>query len=364
MSKIAIDARELKTSTGRYVERLLYYLQKLDTQNNYVVLLKPQDFEDWTPKNPNFKKITCSYKEFTFGDQIGFWRQLKKLNPDLVHFAMTQQPVLYRGKTVTTIHDLTTARFTNPAKNQPVFKVKQVIYRWVIKKVAKKSQILITPSKFVKTDVAQYANVNPGKIAVTYEAAEKITASTVKIEELANTDFLLYVGRSTPHKNLQRVVNAFSLVQKSHPGLKFVLSGKFDANYRLLKNYTEKIDIKGLVFTDYVSEGQLRWLYEHAKLYVFPSLSEGFGLPGLEAMSHDLPVAASDSSCLPEIYKNGAVYFDPLDSGDMAAKINQILDDPELAQELKTKVTKVAASYSWQRMASQTLDIYKKALNT
>src|SRR3990167_1245922 len=206
MTRILIDARELKTSTGRYVERLLHYLQELDSQNDYLVLLKPRDFEDWTPKNQNFQKIACPYKEYTFGEQIGFLSQLKKLKPGLMHFGMTHQPVLYRGKVVTTIHDLTTARFVNPAKNRLVYGFKQIVYRWVIKKVAKKSKMLLTPSNFIKADVAQYANVKPDKITVTYEAADPITEPAEPIPKLQSTDFLLYVGRSTPHKNLQRAV--------------------------------------------------------------------------------------------------------------------------------------------------------------
>ncbi len=364
MSKVIIDARELRTSTGRYVERLLNYLQELDSRNDYVVLLKPSDFEDWEPKNPKFTKIACPYKEFTFSEQIGLWLQIRKLKPDLVHFGMTQQPVLYHGRVVTTIHDLTTARFRNPAKNQLFFGVKQVIYRWVVRKVAKKSQMLITPSKFVKADVAQYANVNPSKITVTYEAAEKITVTPIPIPELQATNFLLYVGRSTPHKNLERAVSAFKLVQETHPDLKLVLAGKFDANHQLLKDYAAENRVKGVVFTDFVSEGQLRWLYEHGELYIFPSLSEGFGLPGLEAMAHGLPVVASDASCLPEIYKDGARYFDPLDSRDISSKITEVLDNPKLAQELKSKGAKVAASYSWQKTAQETLNVYNKVLNT
>lgn len=365
MSRIVIDARTLRDgTTGRYIERLLYYLQDLDKENNYIVLIKPKDLESWTAKNPKFQKIACPYKEYTFPEQIGFWRQLKKLKPDLVHFGMTHQPVLYRGKVVTTIHDLTTPRFTNPAKNRLVFGFKQLVYRWVIKRVAKKSKMLLTPSKFVKTDVAKYANVNSSKITVTNEAAEKITEPSDPIPKLRTTNYLLYVGRSTPHKNLQRAVDAFAIVQKSHPALKFVLAGKFDANYQLLEDFAEKNAIKGLVFTGFVSEGQLRWLYENAKAYVFPSLSEGFGLPGLEAMAHGTPVVSSNATCLPEIYGQATHYFDPTDIADIAKKIDEVLSDDKLPLKLIANGQRQVAKYSWQKMASQTLEAYKKALNT
>src|SRR5437868_4864329 len=107
MSRIAIDAREYSTSTGRYMFRLLQQLEQIDQQNDYIVLLRPEDFDTYLPKNPRFQKQVTKYKEFTFGEQFGFARQLKRLKADLVHFGMTQQPILYRRNKVTTIHDLT-----------------------------------------------------------------------------------------------------------------------------------------------------------------------------------------------------------------------------------------------------------------
>ena len=115
MSKIVIDARELRTSTGRYVERLINYLQDIDQTNDYVILLKPKDINTWRTKNEHFIAVECSHDEFSFAEQIAFKHQLEKLKPDLVHFGMVQQPVMYSGKVVTTIHDLTTVRFDNPA---------------------------------------------------------------------------------------------------------------------------------------------------------------------------------------------------------------------------------------------------------
>jgi hypothetical protein len=103
VKKIVIDARELRTSTGRYVERLLAYLQEVDTDlsHRYVVLLKPKDMDGWTAKSKRFSKVACRYKEFTFAEQLGFAWQLYKLQADLVHFPMVQQPILYQRKVVT-----------------------------------------------------------------------------------------------------------------------------------------------------------------------------------------------------------------------------------------------------------------------
>lgn len=360
--KIVIDARFLRTTTGRYIERLLHYLQEVDHQNDYVVLLKPKDMAGWQPTNQRFAKLASPYEEFGFAEQLGLLRQVRNLKPDLVHFGMVQQPVLYRGKVVTTMHDLTTVRFRNPSKNWLVFGFKQQIYKWVNKRVARKSALIIVPSQFVKNDIAAYANVPKAKIVVTYEATEKITASLEPVANLKPGGFIMYVGRPHPHKNLQRLVGAFGQLKQSHPDLKLALVGKSSSLYDSLFSWAKRKGISGVVLTGFVSDGQLRWLYENTAAYIFPSLSEGFGLPALEAMAHGAPVASSNATCLPEIYGDGAIYFDPLDESDMAAKIEQVLADEILRKDLIQAGFKRVKKYSWRKMAEQTLEVYKKAL--
>lgn len=362
--KIIVDARELRTSTGRYIERLLHYLQQVDTENNYTVLLKPKDMEGWQPTNRKFKAVACRYKEFSFGEQLGMRRQLRKLQPDLVHFGMTQQPILYFGKAVTTVHDLTTARFRNPSKNRIVFAFKQFFYKVVIRVAAHKSAALITPTEYVREDLARFASINSRKVTVTYESADKIEVPAQPLTVLEDKKFIMYIGRPMPHKNLDRLVEAFALIQAKHPELYLVLAGKLDANYRSLRRAVKRKSLKGVVFTSFVEEGELRWLYENAACYVFPSLSEGFGLPGLEAMVHGCPVASSNASCLPEVYGDAAHYFDPENVSDMAAKISEVVTKEALRKELVAKGRSQAKKYSWDRMAEQTLEVYKEVLGS
>lgn len=365
--RIVIDARELRTTSGRYVERLLHYLQQADTGEgrSYTVLLKPDDYDGWLPTNPSFTKVVTPYKEFTFSEQTKFLKQIKNMSPDLVHFPFAQQPVLYRGRVVTTIQDLTTCRFRNPTKNWLVFTAKQQIYKWVNKVVARKSQHLITPTEFVREDIAQFAGVSPEKITVTYEAADRIPdpPTPPPQKEIQKANFIMYVGRPLPHKNLWRLVQAFALLHKQHPSLQLVLAGKKDAAYNLIENRARAEGLlEGIRFTGFVDEGTLRWLYEHCSAYVFPSLSEGFGLPALEAMMHGAPVASSNATCLPEVYGDAAHYFDPLDVQDIANKVNDILTTEKLQKTLTERGYARAKSYSWQRMAEQTLAVYTDAL--
>ena len=110
---IAIDARIIYTSTGRYVERLLHHLQTLDSTNKYIVLLLVKDYDKWQPQAGNFSKQLADFKPYTFQEQVGFYQLLQSLNADIVHFTMPQQPLLYSKPHITTIHDLTLVDYVN-----------------------------------------------------------------------------------------------------------------------------------------------------------------------------------------------------------------------------------------------------------
>jgi glycosyltransferase involved in cell wall biosynthesis len=156
------------------------------------------------------------------------------------------------------------------------------------------------------------------------------------MKELVKKPYVLYVGNDYPHKNLKRLKLAF----------KKIIEGGLD--YELV------------LITKFVSEEELGDLYKNASLFVFPSLSEGFGLPPLEAMARGLPVASSNSTCLPEILGNAAIYFNPLDINDMANQIKKALSDENLRESLIQKGFEQIKKYSWEKMAKETLKIYSK----
>src|SRR5436190_608784 len=170
MARIVIDARESGTSTGRYVDKLVENLSSLKSGNDFMILTKSHRIKFMKQLAPDFEIKRCDIQEFSFAEQYSFVWKLYGIKNDLVHFAMTQQPVLYFGNKITTIHDLTTAYFKNPAKNRLVFWIKQRVYRWVIKKVAKKSAKIIVPSNYVKQQVVEFTGINPRKVSVIYEA--------------------------------------------------------------------------------------------------------------------------------------------------------------------------------------------------
>lgn len=357
---IVIDARIRRSSTGRYADRLIEHLQKVDTVNRYTILVEPDD--QWQPTADNFSVVPCKYAQFSFNplDQIGFAMQLHRLKPDLVHFTMTQQPLLYFGNIVTTTHDLTMLEYARAGQlPQWLHQVRMRLYKFLMWWSHKKSKRIIVPTEYVKQDVAKYHPFTKDKLAVTLEASEPpLNMAATKPANIRNP-FLLYVGRAFPHKNLETLVKAFEKLQTSHDELNLVLAGKKEHYYEQLEVFASSSAAKdNILFTGFVTDAELKWLYQNAEAYVFPSLSEGFGLPGLEAMAHGCPVVSSNATCLPEVYQDAAIYFDPTDTDDMAAKIDQVVSDKKLAKELVSKGKKLLPRYSWRKMAEETLEIY------
>jgi len=359
--KIAIDARESGTSTGRYVDKLIENISAIDHTNQYTLFLKKHRIDIYRNLPSNFTILECNIKEFTFAEQTKLAWVCYRLNADLVHFPLVQHPVLYFKKSVIGILDLTTLRYYNPAKNKYVFWFKQKIYALVILIASLKAKHIITISNFVRDDIVKNFKIYPSKITTTYNSADELPVPGEPVKDLAGKKFIMYVGRHQPHKNLPRLIEAHQQLLTRYPDLLLAIVGKEDATTTILRSKIQ--DPRSIVFTGFVTDTQLRWLYENTACYVFPSLSEGFGLPGLEAMVHGAPVASSNATCLPEVYGDAVHYFDPLNVGDIASKIEDILSDNSLRADLIAKGKAQAKKYSWQKMAKQTLEIYQQALN-
>ncbi len=357
---IVIDARNRRSSTGRYTDRLLEHLQSIDQTNQYTVLVTPGD--PWQGTGRNFTPLPSPYKQFSFNplEQLGFAWQLYRLRPNLVHFTMTQQPLLYFGTIVTTTHDLTMLRFTRAGKLSGfVHAIRMQLYKFMFWASHRKSKAIIVPSEFVAKDLVALESFTKNKITVTYEASEPPMTSKAIRPKNINKPFILHVGSPFPHKNIDRLVEAFEIIHTTNPSLYLVLAGKKEYYFEQLeKKIASSPAKKQIIVTGFVSDGELKWLYQNAEAYALPSLSEGFGLPGLEAMAHSCPVVSSNATCLPEIYGHGAHYFNPEDVSDIASKIMEVVNSKTLQETLVKKGRARLNMYSWERMAEQTHKIY------
>ena len=362
MSHIVIDARIINSSTGTYVERLLHYLQKIDRDNKYTILIPSKDKNFWKPTAKNFSVKFADFKNYSFNEQVAFKKLLDSLSADLVHFCMPQQPILYKGLHVTTIHDLTLLRTYNSDKNWLIFHIKQLIGNFVFKIVSKSSRFIITPSKYTKNDLVKYTGINPSKVIVTYESAD---ISIDRLEEYNHPfdNYLLYVGQQSDYKNIKRLGDAHQEIIKKYPNLGLILVGKLNKSAQKNKDYFESKNYKNIIFTDFLPDSQRDWLYKNTKAYIFPSLMEGFGLPGLEAMGYGAPVISSNATCLPEVYGTAAYYFDPNNTDSIIKSILKVLDNKNTQKELTAKGYRQLNKYSWEKMAKETKSVYIDALS-
>jgi glycosyltransferase involved in cell wall biosynthesis len=278
MTHIAIDARIINSTTGRYVERLLTYLQEVDHTNVYSVLVRKKDEHFWTPTANNFMIKVADFDQYSFAEQLGFRNLLQKLKPDLVHFCMPQQPVLYKGKKVTTFHDFTLVKTYNSDKNWLVFHAKQLVGKYVFKSVARENNHLIAVSKFTKKELLDFTDAKDEDVTVIYESTD-VDQGPSKTYKLPYKTYILYVGQQSDYKNIKRLGDAHQKLLKTYPDLGLVLVGKKNASALTNEAYFTKKKYKNILFTDFVADNQLNWLYAHADAYVFPSLMEGFGLP-------------------------------------------------------------------------------------
>ncbi|KKT35835.1 MAG: mannosyltransferase B-like protein [Parcubacteria group bacterium GW2011_GWA2_44_12] len=373
--KIGIDARlygPKHRGIGRYIFKLIENLEQLDWGNQYTIFLEQENFDDYSPSNENFTKALLPYRWYSIKEQIFLARELRKHNLDFVHFPNFNVPFFFRHPFIVTIHDLVLDHFPGERATQlpkPFYYLKLLAYRDVIRHAIKHAKTVITPSEFTSRDILSKYKISASRIRRVYLGAPYAKKDFVKVPEYVQTrfginrDYLLYVGAAYPHKNLETLISAFSiLLENTKKDYQLVLASKKDFFYSRLEkeikeNYPKHISHR-IIFTDYVLEKDMPQLYANARLYIFPSFYEGFGLPPLEAMAHGVPVIASDVPCLKEILGDAAVYFSPEDQKQLAQTMSVLLPDHERLEEMKQKGFTKVEEYSWEDFAKNTLQVY------
>src|SRR3990167_9522477 len=337
--RIGIDARLWnETGVGRYTRNLVKNLQILDKKNEYVLFVGGESYENLKSQisNIKWKIVKTNIRWHSIEEQIRFPSILNKENLDLVHFPYFSVPIFYNKPFIVTIHDLILHHFpTGEASTLalPLYQLKLLGYKSVISNGAKKAKKIITVSNATKAEIVDHLKVDPSKVVVTYEGVGINSRLKVKTSKLKVKNYFLYVGNAYPHKNLERLIEAFNLV--CHPealaegsnDIKLVLVGKEDYFYKRLKEKVKNMGLeKSVLFLGEVSDEELMILYKNARVLVMPSLMEGFGLPAVEAMANKCLVLASDIPTFREICGGVGVYFDPKNSEEIAKNLIPVLD--------------------------------------
>ncbi len=380
--KIGIDARlyPQKVGIGRYLRNLIKELEKIDTENDYIIFLTDEGVEQYHPHNKNFKKWLVNYKEYSVSEQIQLPLEFYRAKLDLLHVPHFNMPIIYNGRTVITIHDLIMHKSELNDKAGG-FDYKRMAYKMVVKRAVKHPEKIIVPSEKVKNEIVEMIpNVDQEKIVVTYEAVDdhllkyKINDQKVirtRLEEMfIRKQYFLYVGSAYPHKNLNNLIVAFKeLLEMYKFNGQMVFAGRVDKFSQRTAGYVHALQLdENIIFAakytenNIVTDKDLAYLYSGAMAYVFPSLEEGFSITPLEAQAFGVPVVLSDIPTHREVFGDSVLYFDPTSNIDMTEKMYQISKDEELRKSLVEKGYRNVEKYSWNKLAQQTLEIYKEVM--
>lgn len=354
------------TGIGRYVLELTRNLFAIDQKNEYVLFFNNPEYRYFKPPNQRVKKILVNAPHYSLAEQTTFLFSILKEKLDLMHFTHFNAPILYNKPFIVTIHDLTLTLFPGSKMTSPLHRI---AYHLVLKHATKHARKIIAVSENTKKDITNHLKIPPQRIEVIYEGInkefkplKKYELKLIRQKYHISKPFLLYTGVFRSHKNLTNLIKAFNILRENYNlDISLVITGREDKCYPEVRDTIETLRLtKDVILPGLVSEKDLISLYNAAAIYVFPSLYEGFGLPPLEAMKCGTPVACSSASCMPEICGKAALFFDPADINDMAARIHELYTDILFQKRLIRRGEKHVKKFSWEKMAKETLALYNK----
>jgi glycosyltransferase involved in cell wall biosynthesis len=368
--RVAIDTRKLHDfGIGTYIRNLLRHLARLDRESEYVLLCRPEDSLFADELGANFRSAPDRSAPYSLREQLSLPLAAAREHVDVYHAPHYVLPILTRGRRVVTIHDCIHLMFPQYLP----YRFSKTYVRAMLYAATRQADRILTVSESSKRDILRFFSVKPEKISVIYNAIDEHfsvppTDDTVErvrgryqLEDL----FVLYVGNVKPHKNVERLIDAFALLRRRGvDGLKLVIIGDEISKFQTLRRAVHRHKLhKHVRFLGFVPDDTLSALYRLAGVFVFPSLYEGFGLPPLEAMACGAPVITSNVSSLPEVVGDAALLVDPYSSEAIAEAIWKVLSDSSLSERLRAKGLARAQDFSWQRSVARTLEIYKEVVS-
>jgi len=374
--KIAIDIRRMtEFGVGTYIRNVVRSLGRLDHQTKYFLIGSPDKVKEIGPLPANFHTVPLAEPELSLKSFMEFRTTVKRLECDLVHI-----PNLFsipRGLPcpyVMTVHDL----LEHLSWTQRQIALLGSLHFQMTKHVLRGAARIFAVSNFTKIEVEKLFGIPAGRIEVVYNAIDErflhghatATERQLIAERYQVTyPFLLYAGRISPHKNVVRMIEAFSALktelEKDHafPDLKLIIIGDDVSGNPDLRRTVVRSGVQNDVrFLGFVPIEVLRTFYDQAKIFVFPSLYEGFGLPPLEAMAHGTPVVTSNVSSLPEVVGNAAVLVHPENVFEIMRALHRVLLDKGLREKMKERSYRQAAKFSWDKSVCRMIETYREVL--
>lgn len=359
--KILIDGRFYgleNAGLGRYTIELIDNLQKIDTKNKYFLMLNKKYFNKLNLLK-NWEKILVNSKHYSFSEQIEIPKIVNKIKPDFTHYLHFNVPLFSPRPYLVTIHDMimhSSKGLSSTTLPWYLFMIKRIGYKISFWKTVKSAKKIISPSETVKKELKKYFNISKNKIVLVPLGINEKFFNTKKVKK---ENYFLYVGNAYPHKNLVHLIKAVKKINA-----KLVIVTSRNIFYKRLKKEIEKNKANTNVdLLSYVEDEKLFNLYKKATAFVYPSLIEGFGFQGLEAMASNTLVLCSDIEIFREMYKNNAVYFNPKSMEDIANSLEKVINMRSSEKEKRLqKAQNHAKNFTWSQTAKQTLNIYEELL--
>ncbi len=370
--KVAIDIRRIGDfGVGTYIRNVVRTLSRLDRVNEYLVIGDPERAREIGELPDKFQIVPFFHPEDSRKGYLGVRRILREHGCDLMHVPhLSWVPQRVPCPYVVTVHDVLDYmyRVSNGAG------VRRTLRFYCTRHVLQHASRVFAVSNVTRKDVQRIFGISADHVEVIYNAIdERFRQGHATHEERefiaeryqVNYPFLLYAGRISPHKNIVRIIEAFSALkteldkESRYPDLKLIIIGDEVSQHPDLRRAVVKSRVQNDVrFLGFVPIDVLRIFYDTAKIFVFPSLYEGFGLPPLEAMAHGTPVVTSNTSSLPEVVGNAAVLVNPENVFDIMRALHRVLVDQPLREKLKQRSYEQAARYSWEASVKRILEVY------
>jgi len=375
--KIAIDIRRMtEFGVGTYIRNVVRTLGRLDRETTYLLIGSSDRLKEFGSLPSNFHAVPLAEPERTLMGFQEFRSIVKRHDCDLVHIPnLFSIPRALPCPYVMTVHDI----LDHLARAREQTGAWRSLYFQMTKRVLHGAARIFAVSNFTKIEIEKLFAVPAGRIEVVYNAIDERLlrghASAADRQLIAERyqvtyPFLLYAGRISSHKNVVRIIEAFSALKTelekdgAFPDLKLIIigddvSGNPDLRRTVIRSGVQN-DVR---FLGFVPIEVLRTFYDAAKIFVFPSLYEGFGLPPLEAMAHGTPVVTSNVSSLPEVVGNAAVLVHPENVFEIMRALHRVLLDQPLREKMKERSYRQAARFSWEKSVQRIVEIYQEVLN-
>lgn len=371
--KIAIEAQRIFRKNKHGMDfvalELIRQLQLIDTKNQYFILVAPG--EDICLKaTANFKIIEIKCPTYPLWEQVALPIAVKKINPDILHCTSNTAPIFCKTPLVVTLHDIIYLENRHGSSKSAYQNLGWYYRRLVVPKILPKCKKIITVSQFECERIKQTLHLDSNKVMAIYNGygehfkPVKDYLSITK-KYFSAESWLFFLGNTDPKKNTLRTLKAYDiyLKQTKNP-LPLVIADLAENNIDILLNENDLTSLKPLLIVPgYIENKDLPAIYSGAKIFLYTSLRESFGIPILEAMACGTPVITSDSSSMPEVAGEGSILANPMDETSIADQIIKLLNDKSYYDKQITYGLERVKNFSWRKTAISTLDVYNK-LNT